>query len=49
LEDEDVDGKLILKRNFKEMGCEDVDWIQVALDSVKLNALVNTVINLRVP
>jgi hypothetical protein len=32
-----------------EIGCGDVDWIGLAQDRDKLRALVNLVINLRVP
>jgi hypothetical protein len=34
--------------NLREIGCEGVDWIQVAQDSVHLRALVNTAMNFRV-
>jgi hypothetical protein len=35
--------------HLKEVGCEDVDWIHVALDRDEWMAVVNTIINLRVP
>jgi hypothetical protein len=31
---------------FKEVGCEDVNWIQLAQDNVQWQALVNPAINL---
>jgi hypothetical protein len=34
---------------LKEIGCEAVDWINVAQDSDQWRALVNTVMNLRIP
>jgi len=35
--------------NLKEIGCEGVDWIELAQDSDQFRDLVNTVMNLRVP
>jgi hypothetical protein len=35
--------------DLREIGFEDVDWIQWAQDRDRWQALVNTVINLRVP
>jgi hypothetical protein len=35
--------------DLREMGLGDVDWIHVAQDRDMWQALVNTVINLRVP
>jgi hypothetical protein len=32
-----------------EMGCGVLDWIQLAQDSIQWQALVKTVINIRVP
>jgi hypothetical protein len=37
------------KTNLMEKECEVVDWIHLAQDSAQLRALVNTVMNLRVP
>jgi hypothetical protein len=35
--------------NLREIGLEDVDWIHLAQDRDQWRALVNTVMNLRVP
>jgi hypothetical protein len=34
---------------IQEVGCEDMDWIDVAQDRDRWRALVNAVMNLRVP
>ena len=38
-----------IKMDLKEVGCGDVDWIDLAEDRDRLLALVNSVMNLRVP
>jgi hypothetical protein len=38
-----------IRMNLKEIGWEVVDWIYVTQNRDKLKALVNTVMNLRVP
>jgi hypothetical protein len=38
-----------MKMDLGEIGFGDVDWIHLAQDSNRWRALVNTVINLRVP
>ena len=38
-----------IKMDLQEMGCEGMDWIDVAQDRDKWQALVNAVINLQVP
>jgi hypothetical protein len=38
-----------IKRNFGERGWGGVDWIGLAQDRTKWSALVNVVMNLRVP
>jgi hypothetical protein len=47
LEDQGVDGRIILKCVFKKLD-GDMDWIDLAQDRNKLRAVVNTVMNLRV-
>jgi len=57
LEDPGVDGKLILRWIFR-VGCgdinwidlaEDMDWIDLAEDRDRWRALINAVMNFRVP
>jgi ribosomal protein S4E len=48
LEDPGVDGKIIIRRDLQEVGCGVMDWIELAQDSDRWRALVNTVMNLRV-
>jgi hypothetical protein len=38
-----------IKMDFRKMGWGDVDWIGLAQDREKWRALVNEVMNLRVP
>jgi len=38
-----------IKMNVKEVGCEVMDWIELAQDRDRWRALVNAVMNLRVP
>jgi hypothetical protein len=38
-----------IKMDLKEIGFGDVDWIDLAQDRDRWRALVNTVMNLRVP
>jgi hypothetical protein len=42
-------GEFIILRYIKEIGCEHVDWIQLAQDRASWRALLNRVIKLRVP
>jgi hypothetical protein len=44
-EDQDVD----IKMDLREIGWNGVDWIDMAQDRDQCRALVNTVLNLRVP
>jgi hypothetical protein len=38
-----------IKVDFPEVGCEDIYWIELAQDRNRWRALVNAVLNLRVP
>jgi len=38
-----------IKMNVQEIGCRGMDWMKLAQDMDKSRALVNVVMNLRVP
>jgi len=48
LEHPGVDGRIIL-RHLQEAGCGGMDWIELAQDRDRQQALLNAVMNLRVP
>jgi hypothetical protein len=48
-EDQDVDGWTILKMDLREIECDSIDLIDLAQDRDQWRALVNAVMNLRVP
>ena len=49
MEDPGVDGRIILRWIFRKWNGGGIDWIDVAQDRDKGRALVNAVMNLRVP
>jgi hypothetical protein len=49
LEDLGVDDSIILKQLLKEIRCEGVDWTRLVQNMVQWWALVNTIMNIRVP
>ena len=42
-------GKVYIKMDFQEVGCGDMDWIELAHDRDRWRALLDEVMNLRVP
>ena len=42
-------GKDNVKMDLEELGCERMEWIELAEDKDRWRALVNVVMNLRVP
>ena len=48
-EDPDIDGRIILKWIFRKWDVGGMDWIELVQDRDRWQALVNTVMNLRVP
>jgi len=49
LEDRSVDGRIILKRVFKNWDGEDMNWIGLVQDGGRWRALVNAVMKFRGP
>jgi len=48
-EDTGLDGRIILRWICRKWDVEDMNWIELAQDRERLRALVNVVMNLRVP
>jgi hypothetical protein len=48
-EDQDVGGSTIFKMDLREIGWDGVDWIDMAQDMDQWRALMNTVLNFRIP
>jgi len=46
LEDSGVDGRIIFNIDLQEMGCEVMDWIELAQDKDRWQALMNAVMNI---
>ena len=49
LGDPGVDGRIMLRWIFRKLGCGGMDWIELAQGRESWRALVNAVMNLRVP
>jgi hypothetical protein len=49
LEDPGIDGRIILRWIFRNLDVGGRDWIELAQDWGRWRALVNAVMNLRVP
>ena len=39
----------LIKMDFQEVGCEDIDWIELTQDRDRWREIVSAVMNLRVP
>jgi hypothetical protein len=47
--DQHIGGSTTLRMDLKEIGCDGMDWIDLVQDRDRWRALVNTVMNLRLP
>jgi len=47
--DAGVDGRTMFKMDLQEVGCRDIDWIELAKDRDRRLALENAVMNLWIP
>ena len=47
--DSGIDGRMDINVDLQEVGCGDMDWIELAQDRERCRALVNEVMNFRVP
>ena len=48
LEDSGVGGRINIKIDLREVGCGGMEWIELAQDRARWQALLNVVMNLRV-
>ena len=48
MEDPGVNGRILLSWVFRKVGCEAIDWIDVAQDKDRWGALVNAAMKFRV-
>jgi hypothetical protein len=47
--DSGIDERVNIKMDVQELGCGGMDWIELTQNRDKLRAIVNAVMNLRVP